>query len=1044
VTSNGLRGYLLFVGLPFLVSTVHGQPKCNGRASLNAFERNQFVAGSLATQPQASAQFLSEPGCGQAMLDELKTLGATIDYADEKSGYALVTVGRDKLLATLDLAGIAYAYASAIYPNPDAPIPQSERKAEPVPEIQIPYPRVAKILPPDGPFYDAAAIGLPELWKQHPDADGRGVVVAVPDEGFDLLHPALQDARDASGKIVAKIADLGSLTSPSEDAGWVEMNRAVEAKNGRFEAAGRAWQAPGDKEYRFGIYKATLTLGPGSNPHVKKLDLAVGVLWDEAAGKVWVDTNGDGSFADERALDDYGQTHGIAWFGAKTGDDDNRIPFGVKIYSGRKAIYLRVGEQHGALVGGPLAANTWTGGLFDGAAPSAQLVDESLARSTLISAMVKMATRPDVDVINRSGGIGRIGYTGMRAGMEDFALHVVEREIAVYQKPFVAYSAAPGTIHVQDFSPAETLKRNRQLPPPYKDTMNSFVWDGPSGLVNTVLAVSTNLETESRYEPLDLPMPDGKKQAFSETYFDPPAPDGYVIGANPSPTIPVVTGVMADLISEARREHVRYDAVRLNNAIFTGARLQEGFPVSQQGYGLVNAAASWDQLAKMAKADDPANPELTFFTVERRENGKTHVVQGFHAEVARTGDKVEGEIWITRHGGYAGGRKYALSLRGDDKSFELLDHAMTLDRDKPARVRFRASGAAGWNIALLELEDVVADVVMEDVPLSVKAPDVPNEIALGVDQLVSDIPPLRSENRFIEVEPEIQAVRWQIRAPYVGPDSILDAPGIRSKDVVPPGEPVDAAHHVGPMETLESLMPNDSPGIQSIFWENRGRPEYRTPYDPPAPDVPIHTELTMTKFAVAIKREGDKLDLKNELADIDGRAELYDAALKAEKLSTSGPHAMGAVDVTVPANLAEWRLRLTPDEQAEGTSDVYLMNCTGKDGCSVATTEEISPDAKALVIEKPAAGAWKIVVRNRDQVSQGPSYTIEEAQLTPAATSIEAADSEHASGATWTVPLPQKQSDAQYAAFHIAGTPGIENEKNGVIIGMTPLEADAP
>jgi hypothetical protein len=72
---------------------------------------------------------------------------------------------------------------------------------------------------------------------------------------------------------------------------------------------------------------------------------------------------------------------------------------------------------------------------------------------------------------------------------------------------------------------------------------------------------------------------------------------------------------------------------------------------------------------------------------------------------------------------------------------------------------------------------------------------------------------------------------------------------------------------------------SSEPGIQEIFWENRGRPEYRTPYDPHAPDVPIRAELTVTKYAVEIRRDGGSLVLTNKLEAIEGRAELYDATL---------------------------------------------------------------------------------------------------------------------------------------------------------------------
>ena len=1006
----------------------------------------------MAKHPEVSAQYLSEVGCGREMIDALERLGAKIEYADEKSGYALVTVMRENLLSTLDIAGISYAYTSddarMYYQDPDAKIPQSERKPEPVPQIEIPYPHVAKTLAPDGPYFASDVIGLTELWKQHPEADGRGTRVAVPDAGFDLLHPALQQARDADGKVVPKVADLGTLTTPDEDAGWVRFGATIDAYNGTFEAAGRIWITPAPGRYRFGIFKDTLALGPEDNTHTKKVSLSVGVLWNKQGDQVWVDTDGDGSFKNQRGLRDYDVAYDIDWFGIRKGDEDNRIPFGIKINSVQDAVYIRIGGEHGALVAGPLAANTWTGGLFDGVAPSAQLVDEGLSRVSLVAGMVRMFARPDVDVINRSGGIGRPGYSGLSEGIEDFAQRVLEREVAMYQKPFVAYSAANGTIHVNDFAPAGTLKRNRQLPPPYKDTIFSSVSDLPSGLLNVVLGVSTNLETESRYEPLDLRLSDGRKQSFDEKHFDPLAPDGYVIGSNNSPTIPVVSGIVADLISEAKREHIRYNAVRLNNAIFTGTRLLDGFPVSQQGYGPVNVAQSWNQLSKMTKADDPANPELTWFSVARKENGKFKQVEGFRVEVTHAGALVEGEIWVTRHGGYAGRRRYTFSLRGDDEGFELLDHEATLIRDKAARVRFRVTAVQGWNIALLGLRDVAGDVVMQDVPLSVRAPETPNKVAPGVDKYESAIPPLTSQYIYVRVGDDVQAARYVMRIPYTGSRNISTrfGPGLRYRtETSPPGESLDAAHHVGPMETLESLVANDAPGSQEILWENRGRPEYATQFDGPAPDVPIHAELTVTKYGIAIKRERNSLAFTNKQAAINGKAELYDAVVKTESINGTGTHAMGEIDITLPDRLAQWRLRVTPKTSVDRPADVYLENCSSKDArCYVAATEEITHTMKTLTIDKPAAGKWKIIIRSRDQVSRPINYTVHEALLTPAAAPIEAEDSDHASGDSWSISLPAKTGEAQYAAFRIASTPGVYRVKNGLVIAMTPLDANAP
>jgi hypothetical protein len=1026
--------------------------QCSDHVKLNQYERGQFIEVSLGQRAEVSAQFLAAPGCGRQMLDALGRVGAKVGFADQKSGYALVTIPREKLLDALDIAGLEYAYARnddrIYYQDPAAEIPQNERKAEAVPPIAIPYPKVATTLPGDGPYFAADEIGLTKLRQEHPEADGRGVVVAVPDEGFDLLHPALQQAKDAEGNIIPKIADLGTLTTPDDDSGWVRFGDPIETQNGSFHAADRTWTAPQDGVYRFGIFKQDLVLGPEDNSHAKKLSLSVGVLWDQKAGRVWVDTDGDGSFKNQRALGDYGATHNIDWFGTKEGEDDNRIPFGVKIDSAQSAVYIRIGGEHGAFVGGPLAGNRWTGGLFDGTAPSAQLVDESLSRASLIADMVKMFARPDVDVINRSGGLGRAGYTGNREGIEDFAQRVIERVITVYNKPIATYSAAQGTIHVNDYAGPEMLRRNRQVGPPYKDTINSFVWWLPNGMVNTVVAPSANLETDSRYMPQDITWPDGKRHNFSDERFNPPAPDGYVMGANNSPTIPVVSGLLADLISEAKREHVRYNAVRLNNAVFTGTRLLEGIPLSQQGYGLVNAAQSWDQLAKMAKADDPANSELTSFTISRNEDGKSVEVQGFHADLARAGEKLDGEIWVTRHGGYSGVRRYTFALRGNDGTYELLDHEAMLAPGKPARIRFRTKGNSGWRLAFLELRDAKADVVMEDVPLTVRVPDQPKEVAPGVDEYESTIAPLTSELRYVRVGEDVEAARYVMKIPYTGSENISTRsfPGGRYRTTTTPaGEPVDAAHHIGPVETLESLVVNDEPGTQEIFWENRGRPEYATQYDGPSPDAPIHAELTVSKFAINIKSNGNALNLTNQLAAIEGRAELYDAALKSESLTGSGLHETGEMAWTLPANLAEWRLRVTADTQgATGQADIYVLNCAGKDGCFVVAEQEISASETTLTIEEPQAGSWKIIVRSREQRQSPVTYAIREAMLTPAATPIEAADGKHPSGASWSLPLPAKKGDAQYAAFRIAGAPGDKREKDGLLIGMAPLDRNAP
>ena len=1025
--------------------------QCKNHVALNKYERAQFVEVSNGKRERVLAQYLSATGCSHQMLDALSRLGATIEFADIRAGYALALTPRDKLLATLDIAGMEYAFTRNderwYYQEPAAQVPPNMRRAEPVPAITIPYPHVAKMLPTDGPYFASDEVGLTELWKEYPKADGRGVRVAVPDEGFDLLHPALQQARDAAGNVVPKVADIMTVTSPEEDSDWVRFGELVRTKEGKFQAAGRTWTAPDDGAYRFGIFKHDVSLGPEGNSHTRTLSLAVGVLWNEKSNQVWVDTDGDGNFENQRALRDFAADHDIDWFGTIDAEQDNRVPFGIKIDRAQRAVYIRIGGGHGAFVGGALAANELTGGLFVGTAPSAQLIDSNSFRSTSLAEMMSLFARPDVDVINRSGGIGR-ALAGIREGREDFAQRVLERAITVYDKPIACYCAAAGTIHVEDYAGPEMLRRNRQLGPPYLDTILSGLPFVPNGLVNTVLAPSANLETESRYMPQDITWEDGKRHNYSDGSFNPPAPDGYVIGANNSPAIPVVSGILADLIAGAKWAHVRYNAQHLNNAIFTGTRLLVGFPASQQGYGLINAANSWNQLVSMAKADDPKNPELTSFAITRMESGRSLVVNGFYREVAKAGEAIEDELWITRHGGYEGERKYTLALRGNDGSYTLHNQRVSLTRDKSARVRFRMNGASGFHVAFLQLRDTKANTVMQEVPLSVRVPDVPQKLAPGVESYQSIIPPLHSESRFVRVDREVQAVRYLMRIPYTGPEIIstrsFPGGGYRSK-TSPPGVPVDAIHHVGPTEELESLVANEDPGTQEIFWQNRGSPEYATFDDGPAPDVPIKATMTVAKYAVAFSAQRQNLHVTNRFADVEGKVELYDAKLASSSTTGIGTHASADVRRTLPAHLSQWRVAVSASSLPPDSADAFLLNCTAAEaGCSVAAQEPVGKNGATLVLQQPQEGAWRIVIRTRSLVDKAADYQIREALLVPSATPIDGVGGKHASGATWTIALPAMQSDAQYAAFRISGTPGNEREKDGVRIALTSLDNHAP
>jgi hypothetical protein len=556
----------------------------------------------------------------------------------------------------------------------------------------------------------------------------------------------------------------------------------------------------------------------------------------------------------------------------------------------------------------------------------------------------------------------------------------------------------------------------------------------------------------SRYVGL-APWPDGKRHISVEE-LDPAAPDGYAIGSNPSPTIVVTSGVLADLISEARREHVPYDYGRLTNAIFTSAKQVPGFPASQQGYGLVNAARAWDQLVKMAKADDPTNSVLTSFNAAREQNGKREGVHGFRAELDQAGISIDGELWIERIGGYPGSRPYRLALRANDGTYVLKQSEVKFSRDVPAKVRFEAKVAPGFHVAFLQLIDKKTGAVMQEIPLSARAPELPESLQAGVGEYRWTIPPLHTIAPNVLVGADVQAARYHLRIPYAGPPAFVSTcsiPGFRCGGTKPPeGEWVDRAHHVGPMIEAESLVANTAPGSQPLFLENYGRPDYGTSYYGPAPDVAIAGTVRVTMYAVALaKGDGNKLNASNKLADIEGKVELFDAKFSSSEAKGEGSHASVDVKRTLSGHMSQWRVAVSSDSLPENSADALLLNCTDtKKGCFVALQGVVGKAKSTLVVEEPKEGEWRIVIRTRERISKVVEYRLREAMLTPSTNPVDTTDQKHASGVTWSVALPAKQSDAQYAAFHIKGIPGEEGTqndgaKNGVRIALTPLDSNA-
>jgi hypothetical protein len=314
---------------------------------------------------------------------------------------------------------------------------------------------------------------------------------------------------------------------------------------------------------------------------------------------------------------------------------------------------------------------------------------------------------------------------------------------------------------------------------------------------------------------------------------------------------------------------------------------------------------------------------------------------------------------------------------------------------------------------------------------------------------------------YFRIEEGVQAMRVAVDAPWTGPAHLSlrsltlgpePDPGrvsFTSPPTAPDGPPVDAAHHVGPMEHFTRQTTSVRAGTGSFLWENRGRPEYETPYDPPPPDIPVTATLTLTKYAVRFRPErfrpeGQTVHVTNLLADLEGRVESYDAKVVSHQLVGRGARASADFEHTIGEGVSQWRVSVTASLSGAEAADAFLLDCTNAvRGCAVVERTSIAKTGAVLVANDPAAGVWRVVIRTRARAAGPIGYSIRHASLTPSAVSIQPNDRKHAAGARWSLTVPGGSGDAQYVAYRLA--PGErDGGQKGIRIAMTPLRPDAP
>ncbi|HEX5385937.1 MAG TPA: S8 family serine peptidase [Gemmatimonadales bacterium] len=462
----------------------------------------------------------------------------------------------------------------------------------------IPVPEPNRVAPPQLAYQRGlmalASTGVDAFLRDHPTADGRGVLIGILDTGIDPSVPGLSltttgerkvlDLRDFSGEGAVALTRI----APSGDSVVVAGHALagfsrVAALAGRGDVWGGAI-----REIPLGDPPASDLNGNGTAGDT----LPVVVARASDGWVLFADTDGDGSLANERPIHDYlvaGETFG--WRGP-----GRAAPVAIAVnFSGtgnEPALDLFFDtSSHGTFVSGVAAGHDLYGVKgFDGVAPGAQLLGLKIANDAqggitttgsmmrAIDYAIRFAGRRRMPlVLNMSFGVGNEQEGDARIDA------LVDSVLAAHPDLVFTISAGndgPGLSTIGfPGSAARALTAGATLPGvflpgtfgPPADQLAPFSARGGELAKPDVIAPGFAYSTVPRYNA------------------------GEEIKEGTSFSAPHTAGLAALLRSALVQANVSADAHAIKQALMVTARPQGGFAFIAEGAGLpdVNAALAW-------------------------------------------------------------------------------------------------------------------------------------------------------------------------------------------------------------------------------------------------------------------------------------------------------------------------------------------------------------------------------------------------------------------------------------------------------------------
>ena len=1000
-------------------------------------------------------------GRSAALAQDAARLGGDVRFRDDSVGYLRVRLPLDSATAFSELPNVEAAavdYEDS-YPNrlsPSSPDGAGNGPSDSDPGMLQARPQSTEAWPPrpgDGPLRDQYSplkdIGAAEFLAKNPTFDGRGVTIALLDGNVDLLLPEFQTAYTADGRRVAKIADFVNVTDPRDDAElnpqWVDMRAEVDAPNGRATFSGKTFTVPRPGHYRLGFFDERRFNDPANAAYIeqdvdrdgnpKGDDGLFGVLWDERTNDVWVDTNRDLSFADQKAMTDYVKRQDVGAFGK----DDPATPiresigFAVQTDRANKFISLNLGiYQHASGIMGHVVGNREPNGRISGVAPGARLVSMFYGVSNLhgaIEGIIRAFRDPQIDLIvfEQSVAMASIPYL-LADGRHPLSI-VAQRLTTRYPKlmfvpggnssgfGIVAEDGvAPGVVSVGGYQSRDSYLANWGIAVEEYDNLHwGGMSHGPSGtgaLKPDLLAPSGQVSTDVGYR---------KGQARKGLYQLPP---GYSVDGGTSTATPMAAGATALVVSAARQRGVRYDARSLKAALQGGARRIPHLGAHEQGAGVIQVANAFDLLQKLQSTPlvsitsrAPVRTALSTLLDPPNEGPGLLEREGW-----KPGDRGERTIVLTRTSGPDAPMPLTIEWLGNDGTFSSTSSvSLPLNRAVPVAVAIAVKNP-GVHSAQMVLTSPELPVPAHRVLATVVAA-IP--LAANGYSATTTVSVARPADRgvFVVVPPNAAALALNTTS--------KDGP-LRLSLVSPEREQLYPCGF--PPTSAPCAIARPTPGVWEINVANNDMT-----YDEAIVEAAKPRSVTVNASAVAVDLSGGPAggwtegagavnfaaNLTNRLAAVKS---VVPAGSVASAFRTSRSIARGeqhVYQIAVPKGAAYVRARVHA-AQPNADLDLYLLDCTGLDRKPAAPYERdnggksppmpdvacatkakaagVGPDGEVEVSD-PAPGKW-IVVVDGYSLSGSSSYEYVDMVSDPSlgAVAVAAVAEDRAAGSSWSAP----------------------------------------